>query len=62
MVVYLNTQSKLVLYVFYQISQLQGKLEDSLVTWLLKVVPIERSILILEMVLISVDLTMKTGS
>ena len=32
MVVYLNAQSKSVLFVFHRISQLQGKLEDSLVT------------------------------
>ena len=62
MAVYLNVQSKLVFYVFHRKYQLQGTLEDSLVTWLLKVVPIVRSILILEMVLISVDLTEKIGS
>lgn len=62
LVVYLNVQSKLVLYVFHQMSQLQGKLEDSLVTWLLRAVPVARSILILEMVLIKEDLTEKIGS
>ena len=60
MVVYLNAQS--VLFVFHRISQLQGKLEDSLVTWLLKVVPVLSGILIQEMALISVDLTETIGS
>ena len=62
MVVYLNAQSKLVLFVFHRISQLPGKLEDPLVTWLLKVVPVVRRTLIQEMVLISVDLTDRIGS
>ena len=62
MVVYLNAQSKSVLFLFHRISQLQGKFEDSLVTWLLKVVPVVRRILIQEMVLISVDLIERIGS